>query len=112
MRIETQNKFFSERSCLSEDEFFERFYATSGIHKELLVEIVNHIAHEIGLPAGILRPADRFDVELAPTKGTEWDSGYAILVYEIQRLAKNKGIIIEGKIATVDDCIRKFAVVY
>jgi hypothetical protein len=68
--------------------------------------------HEIGsclhVPPGQLRPADRFAVELAPTKGWDWDDDIAVLM----RLAKRR-LELSGRsasdlvtISTVDDYVR------
>lgn len=102
----------SKRERLSPDDVFYRFYAGSGIDRELVVELLEHVASELSLPVDRLRPSDRFGVELAPDKGCEWDSGYGVLLFELQRLAKKKGKEIRQRIITIDDYLRAMSEVY
>lgn len=60
---------FSNRKDMSLNDFYDLFYKSSGIKKELIEEQLNHVAFELPLPATRLLPSDRFDVELAPDKG-------------------------------------------
>lgn len=100
------------RECLTFDAFFDAFYKESGLDKVLVIELLEHVAHELGLPAEKLRPSDRFSVELAPGQGSAWDSGYGILLYELSSLAKKRGQNVQGKIDSVDDYLRAMALVY
>lgn len=97
---------------MSHEDFYTCYYEGKGIEKTLLIELLEHIAFQLSVPAGMLRPQDRFSVELAPIKGEEWDSGYGILLYEIQQMAKKKNVSIQKKVETVDDCIRLLAHLY
>lgn len=101
-----------KRESLSANEIFDRYYATSSLNRELVVELLDHIAAELLLPVEKLRPDDRFAVELAPRKGSEWDSGYGILLFELRRLAKKKRKIIEKPIAIIDDYLMTMSEVY
>lgn len=100
------------RDDLTEYEFYSRYYDGQGIEKVVVAEILNHIACELSLPASKLRPSDRFSIELAPQKGSAWDSGYGILIYEIKRLATKKNVRIDNKVETIDDCIRLLSMLY
>lgn len=76
-------------------------------------ELVNHVAQELSLPATRLLPTDRFDKELAPAPGWEWDSGTGMLTLELKRLAKEKGVQIDfTEIVTLNDYIRVAARVW
>lgn len=100
------------RECLSPQDFFNIYYKESGLDKVLVVELLEHVAQELGLPVEKLRPGDRFSVELAPRCGNEWDSGYGILLYELKRLAKKRGRSVQGKIDSIDDYLRAMSLVY
>lgn len=106
------NEILRSRENLSPDEVFNRYYAGSNLNRKLVVELLDHVAAELSLPVEKLRPNDRFAVELAPKKGSEWDSGYGILLYELQRLAKKKGRIVKKSIATIDDYLMAMSEVY
>jgi len=100
------------REGISPEEFYEQHYAGSDLDERLVIELLNHVALELRLPVTKLRPDDRFAIELAPKKGGSWDSGYGILLYEIQRHANRKGIRVNLKIHTIDDYIRVMSEVY
>jgi len=99
------------RECLTPDAFYEAFYKESGIDKELVIELMEHVALELELPAGKLRPGDRLSVELAPERGNEFDSGRAILMYELGALVKQHGLALQGKVDTLDDYLKTMALV-
>ncbi|WP_323153190.1 hypothetical protein [Stenotrophomonas maltophilia] len=100
------------REGISPEKFYEQYYGESGLDERIVIELLNHVAQELRLPVTKLRPEDRFAVELAPRKGGGWDSGYGILLYEIQRHAKRKGIHVDRKICTIDDYLRVMSAVY
>jgi hypothetical protein len=100
------------RDEISPEIFYEQHYAESGLDERLVIELLNHVAQELRLPVTKLRPDDRFVVELAPKKGGAWDSGYGILLYEVQRHASKKGIKIDRRISTLDDYLRVMSEVY
>ncbi|MEN4903522.1 hypothetical protein [Luteimonas sp. TWI1437] len=100
------------REELSPDDFFNIYYKESGLEKVLVIELLEHAAHELGLPAGKLRPQDRFSVELAARRGNEWDSGYGIILYELGHLARKRGKTIKGKIDSIDDYFKAMSLVY
>jgi len=106
------NEILRNRESLSPHEVFDRYYADSQLNRELVIELLDHVAAELSLPVEKLRPNDRFAIELAPKKGNEWDSGYGILLFELQRLAKKKGKTIEKPIATIDDYLMAMSEVY
>ena len=77
-----------EREALSPTGFYDRYYAESGLDQEIVVELLEHVADELRLPSGKLRPGDRFSKELSPGEAHGWDSGYGVLIFELQSLAK------------------------
>ena len=106
------NEILLNRESLSPEQLFDHYYAASHLEQRLIVELLNHLAEELSLPVDKVRPSDRFSVELLPRKGSEWDSGYGILLFELQRLAKKKGKAIKEPIATIDDYLRAMSEVY
>lgn len=62
-------KQLGTRTMMSMDEFYASFYAESEIPKELVAELLAGLGKALELPPGLLRPGDRFAVELAPLKG-------------------------------------------
>lgn len=98
---------FSMHPSIPPAEFYMRYYANSGIAQARIGEIVNHVASELSLPAQKLLPTDRFDNEMSPPKGWNWDAGSGILTVELQRLAKQRGVSIDyTTILTLDDYLR------
>ncbi len=61
------------------EEVYSLFFADSGIPKEVVLELWMEVATILDLPAGKLRPQDRFDAELGPERGWEWGDNIAIL---------------------------------
>ena len=95
---------------MSPGQFFEQFYADSGLPRELVLSLLDEIAAATEVPASILRPGDRFAEELAPVKGYEFDDG----LVELKWIAERRERMLEVKldleeIRTVDDYIRTMA---
>ena len=67
---------------------------------------MTHVSEELGIPAEKLRPSDRFDAELAPEWGNEFDSGVAILAYDLKLAAKRHKRKLDGNVHTLDDSLR------
>ena len=100
------------RSSVPDEEFFERFYSDSGIPKQTVCEIRGFIASEYSIQADKLLPSDRFSEELSAGRFWDWDSGYAILVFALERAAKEKGVTLDRGFETVDEFIRVMGEVY
>lgn len=100
------------RDDVSPEVVHREHYASDGLDRDLVVEILTHVAGELRVPVSKLRPTDRFEVELAPARGDAWDSGMGILLLDLQRMAKRRGVRVEGAIVTVDDDVRAMAEVY
>ena len=101
-----------EREELSPPGFYDQYYAESGLDQETVVELLKHVADELRLPPGKLRPGDRFSKELSPDDAHGWDSGYGILIFELQSLARKRGVAINQKVDSLDDYIRIMAGIY
>jgi hypothetical protein len=65
-------------------------------------------AGRLGGPAGCLRPSDRFDVELAPAKGWEFDDGLGRLTAVAEERLRTRGLDkgLVAQIKSVDDYVR------
>lgn len=102
---------FAGRESWSGSEFYEAFYAGSGIKQEVVVEARDYVAKVLNVPPSLLRATDRFDSELAPPKG--WETP---LISDLAYL-KRYGIIVDKlrvrpvwrTIQTLDDLIRDVA---
>ncbi|MBK0013502.1 hypothetical protein [Stenotrophomonas sp. S41] len=100
------------REELSAKELYDHYYLHSGLDREVVKELLIHVAGELRLPSGKIRPSDRFSKELVSGASAGWDSGYGILLYELQSLAKSRGVAIDKKVDTIDDYIRIMADIY
>ncbi len=101
-----------EREALSPTGFYDQYYAESGLDQETVVELLEHVAGELRLPSGKLRPGDRFSKELSPGGAHGWDSGYGVLIFELQSLAKKRGVAVDRRMDSLDDYIRIMAGIY
>ncbi|MCG6553644.1 MAG: hypothetical protein L7F77_15070 [Candidatus Magnetominusculus sp. LBB02] len=101
-------KRFQDRAELSPDEFYRRYYESSGLPKDQVIEILNEIAHALIIPAGLLRPCDRFDNELKPIIGFLFaDDCRDDLGMKLYDLVDIKDPDYQGKdIRNIDDYIR------
>lgn len=104
----TRRDNFRARVPLTPEEMRAHYYVARAVS----VEAIHAALHEIGsclhVPPGQLRPSDRFDVELAPVKGWDWDDGMPLLMRLARRRLEHcgrSGDDIAG-IATVDDYVR------
>jgi len=98
---------FSGRRPLTAEELWREFYEQRGVPLEMVEEILQVIAEAAGVPAGLIRPADRFDSELAPEKGWEFDDGLAEIIWWVKDRAKRSGRRVGdiSNVRTVDDLV-------
>ena len=74
---------------------------------------MEYVANELSVSPALLRPTDRFDVELLPPRGFEFDSAKNTLLLDLMRLAKKKGQEMKiEKIKTLGDYVRAMATMY
>lgn len=96
------------RPPVDDDDFYDRYYDSSGLTKDLVVKLRHELATILDLPPGALLPTDRFESELAVVKGWPWldDSPDELLLVNRER-EKRLGVQIPMlSIQTVDDYIR------
>lgn len=92
------------RPDLTIDQIFECYYASTDVGLSVVREAFRDISETLDVPAGKLRPSDRFDVELGPTVGWEYDDVVNDLVaHATQRL---DALHDSTPVRTVDDYVR------
>jgi hypothetical protein len=103
---------FANRPTLDFSSFYQIHYAGK-LDRETVEQLLAHVAQELSIPANKLRPSDRFDVELKPARGWEFDSGKGILLVELHKLARAKGKSIDTKlVVTLDDYLLAMAEIW
>ena len=103
---------FAERASLDFSTFYQNYYEGK-VERSKVEELLAHVAHELSIPMDKLLPTDRFDVELRPARGWEFDSGKGILMIELDKLARAKSRPLDTRmIATLDDYLKAMAEVY
>lgn len=97
----------SGREALSDREFYDTFYRTSGLDETLVLRIRRELADALEVPPSLLLPSDRFDDELARTKAW-WtlDDGLDVLKLAGLKAAGARPID-WGTVTTLDDLIRQ-----
>jgi hypothetical protein len=105
--------FPSDRENLSTLDIYEGANYRTIMDVDRFEELMAHVADELGVPSGKLRISDRFDEELKPAWGNEWDSGLAMLALDIKRGLKRHGREHEKvTLHTLDDYFRLMNEVY
>jgi len=100
---------FQDRGRITPDQFYDTFYSNSGLSRQTVLQLLDEVAESIRIPAGLLRPQDRFEVELADEKWYWPDWGLDELSENAStRLKKLEAAVEADKIKTVDDYIRTF----
>lgn len=111
VRAAKKNRMVSRlaaREALSDDEIYQRFYASQGLTRDSVIELWREIASTLRLDPSRLRPSD----VLGRDVGTYWITSEELDV--LGELAGNRakklGIQLDPSvIKTVDDYIRSFA---
>ena len=101
-------KVLETRESLSEDAVYERYYASTSLPKERVVELWNEVATTLRVPASKVRPEDRFGKEV----GAYWITSDDLdaLAAKGRRRAKSSGLNIDfEKLATVDEYVKALA---
>lgn len=95
------------RPALSPTEFYQNFYAESGLSQSSVIEILDHVTNCTGIPIELLRPQDRLQVELAPIKFWELGFNFLELKMALHQAEEKAGRILDYRyIRTLDDYIR------
>ena len=105
-RIEKRRRL-GGREPMTSDEFFNTYYAGTSIKQGTTDAVLRLVASSTGFPRDRLRPSDRFDRELRPIEGWEFDDGTAEVSWLAESIARNRDIRAEeANIRTLDDLIR------
>lgn len=95
-----------QRDVLDFGTIVQRFYAGSDVTFDDVEQAYTRISEATGVPPGALRPADRFDRELSPRAGWEYDDPLHIFSDELARGAAKAGLTVTlEEVATVDDAL-------
>lgn len=95
------------REYLPFDVFYDNFYSGSGLDRESVEKAVRTASETLRLPAGLLRPSDRFDVEYKPPAGYEMDDEIAELDFDLEAVNRKRGSPLQAEqLDTLDDYIR------
>ena len=100
---------FRQREELALDTIFTDFFGASGFPRPLVLELWNEVASLLRVPPGKLRPSDRFDKELAPVEGWEFDDEIGDLNWAAEKRLKELGKSADlPEIQTIRDYIEFF----
>lgn len=100
---------FADREERSADSIYRDFFAANNFPKDLVSELWNEVAVPLRVPPGKLRPSDRFDKELAPVKGWEFDDDTLEVHWAAQRRLKKLGVNADiAAIQTLQDYVEFF----
>lgn len=106
---DSRRRRFQGRERLTVEEFFERFYTGSDVPLSSVKEALWEISTATEVDEGYLRPEDRFDEALRPSRGWEYDDGLNLLGSNLSKRAAKAGFPLDlPKIGSVDDYIRSF----
>ena len=97
-----------DREALTDDEIYQRFYASSGLEREAVAGLWHEVAHILRVPADRLRPTDEFGKDI----GAYWITSEEldVLGETARRRANRKGAAVDlASIRTVDDYVRQLA---
>jgi len=104
-----RNEHFKDREELPVDSIFNQFFAQAHLPKPLVLELWNEVANALGVPPGKLRPDDRFDKELAPEEGWEFDDDIVEVCWAAERRLKKLGLKVEhSDVHTLGDYLEYF----
>jgi hypothetical protein len=88
-------------------QIYQSFFADMAIPEKRVAELWEELARVLELPASKLLPTDRFDVELAPPKGYEFDDPIKDVKFLISKYSLRAGVKPEA-IETIRDYIVTF----
>ncbi len=105
-----RNRRFKDRKNLQWEQIYKKFYSDCNLSEELVKKLWMEVAQYLEIPYGMLRPSDRFDSELKPVDGWEFDDAVNIITFIAkERLKKSEGKVRLTDIKTLDDYIKVFS---
>jgi hypothetical protein len=101
-----KRRFHKKREALDFGSITERFYVGSNVTTADVEQAYTRISNATGVPPGELRPDDRFDRDLKPRGGWEYDDPLHIFSDELAHDAASAGVPVKlEEIITVDDAL-------
>jgi hypothetical protein len=101
-----RRRFDPKRDVLDFGTIVQRYYAGSDVTATDVEQAYVRISEATGVPPGELRPDDRFDLELKPRGGWEYDDPLHIFSDELARHAASAAVPVKlEEIITVDDAL-------
>jgi hypothetical protein len=101
-----RRRFDPKRDVLDFGTIVQRFYSGNDVTAADVEQAYTRISEATGVPPGELRPDDRFDRELKPRGGWEYDDPLHIFSDELARDAASAGVPVKlEEIITVDDAL-------
>ena len=98
----------NKRIPLGDEEIYDKFYSSSGLDKELVIELWHEVAKVLRAPAQKIIPTDSFGKDI----GAYWITSESL--DQLSELARKRsemlGLSIDlSSIRTVDDYVKAFA---
>ena len=110
---QSMSQRFADRDPLGIEQVCDLFCIEPYADRLMIKELLDHVAAELDVNPEVLRPSDRFEVELKPVKGWGFDSGVTTLMLELDRLAKEKNLSIDlSSVKTLADYVEWMLKVY
>ena len=107
IRIAIKRKRFEDRESLAMNDIYQKFYSDSGLDKNHIIAQWLFVAKSLDLDPGLLRPTDKFKVELGPVKNYPCPSEFDDLEEEIGRKTVELNYTSKNlNFETLDDYIR------
>lgn len=103
---------FVGRTPLDGRTFYYDYYRGTSFDEAVVVQVRDYVAGVAEIAPGLLRPTDRFAVELAAPRGWEshWEDGIALLQEQrTLQIGRVRRSIDWSQTHTLDDLIRWFA---
>ena len=108
-RRASEDPRFSDSDPLSLDQFYERYYAARSLSRTVVSDVVLRFAQVTRTPPRFLKPEDTFST-LGTADREECERFAVDTVLALQEAERRFGTsLFEGKLVTLDDYIRAFA---
>lgn len=104
---------FDDREHLDIERVCDLFCQSGLTDRTMVRELIEHVAGVLSVSPSLLRPTDRFEFELKPPRGSEFDSDRNTLLLDLARLAKKRKQPLDtSSIKTLGDYLQAMAKVY
>jgi hypothetical protein len=107
-RRQSSLKVLLAREVLDDDKLYALFYGDTSLPKNDVLRAWHEIATALHMPAGCLRPTDRFGKDI----GRYWitSDDLDVLAAKAKKLSTERGLIVDLEaLSTVDEFVRCFA---